>query len=361
MKTLANYGNEYVHADCVPDLHFDCVLGNAVEGLDPQMLLDPFEKQFDLPATSIEFGNGESRLHEVVGDEDQPLVGLNIEVADPAYRFGIVFDYAQSGQSNSLIETQPLCLVDGTGITAPELRVPPGTGHEEGGALMDSVQSGEVPVSFVHDVEGSGIENDVIQEIDIVHTGRCYAYYTGKMTPERKDCIQLDASVVSSELGPWKQRKAQVDDGGIQCVCRMFQFDSEAIAGIQIRGLVDQNLSEICKYAPVSFFVGIGQGAPSNSCSNTAVIKLGAHRSQARLYISQTLSAGQLGESHDQKLVVTAHGSYMAVAPISLDTLVELVLGNPIHQLCKHSSSFVHESSPCCTRQGEPCKKALLN
>ena len=46
------------------------------------MLLDPFEEQFDLPAAAIEFGNGERRQGEVVGQKDQRLVGLGILEAD---------------------------------------------------------------------------------------------------------------------------------------------------------------------------------------------------------------------------------------------------------------------------------------
>lgn len=40
-----------------PDLDEHGILGGPVKGLDLQVLLDPFEKKFDLPAATIELGH----------------------------------------------------------------------------------------------------------------------------------------------------------------------------------------------------------------------------------------------------------------------------------------------------------------
>ena len=50
------------------------------------MLLDPFEEQFDLPATAIELGDGQRRDGEVVGQEDQRLAGFGIAITDATQR-----------------------------------------------------------------------------------------------------------------------------------------------------------------------------------------------------------------------------------------------------------------------------------
>jgi hypothetical protein len=42
-------------------LNVDRVLGSAEEGLDTQMLLDPLEEQFHLPAAAIKLGDRERR------------------------------------------------------------------------------------------------------------------------------------------------------------------------------------------------------------------------------------------------------------------------------------------------------------
>ena len=48
------------------------------------MLFDPFEEQFDLPATAIKLGDGQSRQVEVVGQKDQIFVVFDIVELDAA-------------------------------------------------------------------------------------------------------------------------------------------------------------------------------------------------------------------------------------------------------------------------------------
>ena len=50
MKFLPNDSNEHVSGHGAPHLRPHGVLAVGQEMLDPQVLLDPFEEQFDLPA-----------------------------------------------------------------------------------------------------------------------------------------------------------------------------------------------------------------------------------------------------------------------------------------------------------------------
>ncbi len=68
METLSDDGHEDVDGDGDPDLGFDGILGGTVEALDPQVLLDPFEEQLDLPAALVEPGDGQGGQGEVVGE-----------------------------------------------------------------------------------------------------------------------------------------------------------------------------------------------------------------------------------------------------------------------------------------------------
>ena len=76
--------NSYQNIDrnCNPDLCFYRILRGAVKGLDPQMLLDPFEKEFYVPPTSVELRNGFCRKRKIVGKKDEPFVGIYIEIPD---------------------------------------------------------------------------------------------------------------------------------------------------------------------------------------------------------------------------------------------------------------------------------------
>ena len=71
------------------------------------MLLYPFEEQFDLPAASIQVRDRQGRQVEVVGQKDEPLVVLRIEVSDTAEFLGIAFVGIVAVERDNLVALQP--------------------------------------------------------------------------------------------------------------------------------------------------------------------------------------------------------------------------------------------------------------
>jgi hypothetical protein len=122
----------------------------------------------------------------------------------------------------------------------------------------------------------------------------------------------------------------------------MIEFDPEVVVGVEWTGRSDQDLSEIGKDAPISFLVGVGQCASRDVASDARMIEFGLHRSEARGDVAQTLPIGELGEGHAEKLVEAREGTYPAIASVSLNTGVELVLWEEVHQLGEDDSSGVH-------------------
>ena len=81
-----------------PDLCLDCILGGAEEGLDAEMLLDPLEEQFDLPAATIEFADGDGGQVEAIGEEDEELVVLDIVELDASQLDRVVLARAHASE-----------------------------------------------------------------------------------------------------------------------------------------------------------------------------------------------------------------------------------------------------------------------
>ena len=106
-------GHEHVDTDGDPDLDLHRVGGSPIERLDPQVLFDPLEEQFDLPATLVELGDGQSRKSEVVGEKDEALAGLGIDVADAPEGSRILLRCLGAGQHDRLVAAEPGRLVDG--------------------------------------------------------------------------------------------------------------------------------------------------------------------------------------------------------------------------------------------------------
>ena len=90
MELLLDNGYQHIDGDGNPDLSLDCVLGGPVEGLDPQVLLDPFEEQLDLPAALVNLGDREGRQGEVVGQKNQPPVLFGVVESDAPQLLGVI-------------------------------------------------------------------------------------------------------------------------------------------------------------------------------------------------------------------------------------------------------------------------------
>ena len=86
---LFHNGHKDIHADGNPDLGFHRVVAGAVKGFDSQMLFDPFEEQFDLPAALVEPGDRERWEGEVVRQEHEAALVFGIVEDDAAERIGI--------------------------------------------------------------------------------------------------------------------------------------------------------------------------------------------------------------------------------------------------------------------------------
>ena len=111
-KPLPDDGHQHVNGDGDPDLRFDRILGGAIEGLYSKMLLDPFEKQFDLPSGLVQQRNGRSRFAEVVCQKHEILARRRVGVPNATQAVGVAMMRVKAFQNNRLIETDAQMLLD---------------------------------------------------------------------------------------------------------------------------------------------------------------------------------------------------------------------------------------------------------
>jgi hypothetical protein len=67
-------GDQDINGHSTPDLDLHTVGRGAEEALDTQVLFDPFKKQFDLPALTINRRDGQSREKEIISQKDEACV-----------------------------------------------------------------------------------------------------------------------------------------------------------------------------------------------------------------------------------------------------------------------------------------------
>src|SRR6185295_1672915 len=124
-----------------PDLRLHAVRRGAVKTFDPQMLFDPFEEKFDLPARVIKRCNGRSGNIEVVGQKHEPFVEIHGIVADTAKRIGVELRSLRSGENDGLVAAHAGSSIDSVRVASTELQVSLGADDEESQALMEPIQA----------------------------------------------------------------------------------------------------------------------------------------------------------------------------------------------------------------------------
>ena len=343
MQTFFQNGDEQINGDGTPDLGAHRVGRRAVKGFDAQMLLDPFEEEFDLPAAPIELGDGQRRDGEVVGQEDQHLACFWIAIADATHGDGIIVLGVQPGEHHGLVETQAGGFVHGAGVTAGAAEVLFCAGDEESTTLVDAMPAGEVEVAAIHDVERAGIPDQLIEDVDVMHTASGDNDDGGKVALESQQGVEFDGGLVLSKRGPRKERETEVNGGGIQRISRRLEFKTERFIGVKRGGLPDEDLGEIGKDAPVTIFIGIGQRAAGGGLADAGVVEFRAEGRQTGFDIAQTFAPSQLGERQHKEVFISGELSDAAVAVVTGDTLVEFVFGEEVEELGEDGATFVHK------------------
>ena len=343
MQTFFQNGDEQINGDGRPDLSAHRVGRGAVKGFDAQMLLDPFEEKFDLPAAAIEFGDGQRRHGEVVGQKDQRLARFWIAIADAAHGVGIIVLGVQAGEHHGLVETQADGFVHGAGVTAGAAEVLFGAGDEESAALVEPMPAGEVQIAAIHDVKRAGFPDQLVEDVDIMHTASGDNDDGGIVALKRQQGVKFDGGLVPAESSPRKEREAEVNGGGVQRVSRRLEFKTERLIGVKRGSLPDEHLGEIGKDTPVAIFVGIGQRAAGGGLADASVVEFRAEGRQAGFDVAQTFAPRQLGKRQHEKLFVGGEFADAAVAVVTGDTLVEFIFGEEVEELGEDGATFVHK------------------
>ena len=215
------------------------------------MLLDPFEEQLDLPAQTVELGDGKGGQREVVGEKDQSLAGLGILEPDTSQRRGEALVRVEAGERDGLVADETGASVDRMRVSALGLEVSLSPDDEEAAGLMKATEPIEVDVSAIHDVDGTGLGHQLIEDIDVVQLAVADEDEGWDIAPQIQERMQLDRRFGRAERRPGKDRETQIDRGGIERVDGILEIEPERLVGVKSPGGADQALREIAVDAPI--------------------------------------------------------------------------------------------------------------
>ena len=338
---LIETGHQQVNADCDPDLSSHGVLGCAEKCFDAQVLLDPLEEQFDLPAA---FVNGRDSLCwqvEVIRQEDQALSSLGIKEADTSEFFRIVSLTFVSAQANGLITAQAAGLIDWTRLAQAESHIAFCSYDKVGICAFDSKESGKVKVSTVEDIDASSFKEHPIHEVNVMNRPLCNLHKNRDRTSQVYLSVEFNRGFSPAKMSPRKHRQTQINRGGIDGINHLVDVEPVGVFPIKSSRFTNQNLSECFVNAPVTMLVRISEIRPRDVSSDAHRIEMRTP-SQAGFNISKALSEGDLSKSHGEKLISCSHTFAHPRHRMLFDAALKLFSIQEIDDLRENETTGVH-------------------
>ena len=206
LQLLFEDRHQHINGNGDPNLRLDRILAGPEKRLDSQMLLDPFEKQLYLPATFVQLGDRQGRQDKVVGQKDQPLVGFGIEVGDTPQGIWIGLGGQGAIQHDSLIAVQAAALVGRPGGTSGIIEVAFGADNEKRGVQSKAIETCEIDVASVENIEGAGLERQFVECFDVVGCSGSNLDKARDVAAQIQQGVHLYRGLGCAEARPGEQR-----------------------------------------------------------------------------------------------------------------------------------------------------------
>ena len=342
LKLLVKDGHHEVNGHCNPDLGLHRIGARTEVVFDAQVAFDPFEEEFDLPSRLVELGYGERRDLQVVGEEDEMLGRLCIEVAHSAQRVREVGCCFGKRRTPNLIAENTLQAIPRERPMTGKAKIAFGPSDEEGSGKNDPSKTSKIHVGSIHHIEGTCFEEQVVEPVNIGLAGSGDVDAGWDRASQIELGMHLYPSFGASKIGPWEETQREIDRGGIQGVNRVLQFQSKILSGVEDTRLAHESFGEILPESIVSLLVGFGQGGLGNSFSKTKMIEGFASGVETGGDIAQSFPPGQLRKGHADQLLSATEMPNFALRVVALDQTGESLPVDQIEDLGKDIAAGVH-------------------
>ena len=251
MKFFFDDGDQHVGGHGAPDLRLHRVLAGGQKSLDTQVLLDSLEEQLDLPTTFVQSSDGQRGQRHVVGQKHQRLARLWVVEFHPTQMLGLVFSDMEPIQGDALIANHAGGSISCARVHPASIHATLGAGNEESTALVEFEQPRKIQIAPVHDVEGTGLEWQGIEHIDIAQLAVADMDESGNGPSQIQQGVHFHGGLGGAKRCPIEQTQTQVDGGGVQRIDSGIQIDAHGLFDVEISGTRNQARGQCVIGAPV--------------------------------------------------------------------------------------------------------------
>ena len=295
----------------------------------------------------------------MIGEEHQGFGGCGVLESDAAQVLRIVLSGIESMERDGLVANQAGPAVGGGRVQASGVEVRFGSGDEEGACLSQYMETLEVEIGPVHDMEGPGLREQEVKDVDIVQLAIGDVDKAGDGSAQVEQGMQLDGGLGGAKRCPGKHRQAQVDGRGIKGINGVRQLQAKGLGAIELSRLGNQALGEVGIDAPVAPLVGVSQCRTAHRFAKAHAVELRCLCQETSFDVAQAFPIGELGKGHAAKLLGATHCADAVVATITRDQSGKGGPGQKVHQLSEQRLAMIHGilrglDSPKHARNGNP-------
>ena len=343
-KTISLLRNDEqkVVANGYPDLRVHRVLGSSIKGLDVQMLLDPFEEEFNLPALAIQFCNGQWVFNrEVVGQEAIDFSALKVLIHNKSQRVRVLPSRVIAGESDSLVRKNARTDVDRSGLNHLIRHVVFSPSNKVGALLLEVlVKLLKSDIALVHQVECASFDRYLVHNPGIIDLAWSEQDKCGNRAAQIHQRMHLERALSMVELCPGTQLKTQFNGTAVKRIYHLFKTNPQLFILVKLRGFLHQGHRKVLIDTPILLLVGLRKRG-SRHHLKPGTIEVSAEV-KCSLNISQTSPVSELSKAHHHELVTAIELDGVPVTFVAVDTLLELVFVEERHDLSEDCFSFVH-------------------
>ena len=337
--------NEAVCDDGDVNLYPDSILGITPERFDLEMLLDPFEEKFHLPAVAVKQGNVLACEIEVVGvvGERLPKVG---SVVDNSSDFSwVIPPVSITCETDCLVKQNIVFSIDGlVSVDNLEFWMPLLADDEKCPAEMYGEKPGEVEISPVEYVYSIGLIPDTVHELGVMHVGIGNAVEYGYLRGDVNLGVDFDAGLCAAKMRPTEDGHTEVDCSGIDSIETPMKL--KPLGDSTLLGKRHHIESEFLEDSRLTEHIGFRESVPDNGCRTKSEIE--RPFSMSSCYICkfpEASAAYELPEHEHEQVVPMGETPSLGSVRVLRDNPPELPLWQVHCDLSKNVTSCMHNRS----------------
>lgn len=193
---------------------------------------------------------------------------------------------------------------------------------------MNAMKTPIIEVAPIHDVEGTGFDQELIQNVNVVHCSIRDEDEGRDASPEVQKGVCSHRRLGLPKMGPGEYRETEINRRGIQGVILSLEsLQDGRVIPVEQSSPSNEDMSEGFIDPPVTLLIGQLERGPDDGTTEAHVVKLLRVSIQAEDDTPYTLSVCELSKAETEKLLPARKDTDPMIPSVCRYALLELITG----------------------------------